>query len=101
VAPVSLLIIEGDFQPLEDPDLIIYLHVDDRIRLRNRIQRDMERRGATDVRAIVDNFNMRQQTQHLPYTLPVANAAHVLLCTEVVENESYRYDVLCNSLWKR
>ena len=41
---VKYLIVEGDFDFVENPDLLIYYDVDDETRLQNRIQRDLAKR---------------------------------------------------------
>ena len=96
IGPVDLLIVEGDFQPLGKTDYIIYLHVPDKFRLRNRINRDLKRRLGYSTESIQRNFELRQQLQHIPYTLPVASLADLILLVNVKtikKNQLYRYDV--------
>jgi uridine kinase len=86
---VSLIVIEGDFLPECKLDLLIYLHMPDGIRLQNRIQRDMEKRGYIDSSEVEKNFMIRQQKQHLPYTLPVAEKANIILLGKKSIPENY------------
>ena len=44
ISKVKYIIVEGDFDFVENPDLLIYFDVDDEIRLDNRIQRDLAKR---------------------------------------------------------
>ena len=76
---VDFIIVEGDFQPLDAVDYSIYLHVPDEVRLANRLRRDMVERGYDDREAIEASFNMRQNWQHFPHTLPIAQRADLLI----------------------
>lgn len=87
--PVTLIIIEGDFLPECKYDLLIYLHIPDAIRLQNRIRRDMDKRGYMDTAEIEKNFMIRQHKQHLPYTLPIAQKANLILYGKKRATESY------------
>ena len=44
VFPVKYIIVEGDFDFVKNPDLLIYFDVDDETRLHNRITRDLLKR---------------------------------------------------------
>jgi uridine kinase len=104
----GFVIIEGDFQFVE-PDLIdriIFLDVDDDVRLENRLYRDsIERREDKDKRLneekIKANFNLRQATQFLPYTLPQKEKADMVIKVHAAPLEhpvpkakfSYSYDI--------
>ena len=44
ISQVKYIIVEGDFDFVENPDLLIYFDVDEKIRLDNRIQRDLAKR---------------------------------------------------------
>jgi uridine kinase len=97
VGKVEFLIIEGDFQPLADPDHQIFLHVPDRIRLRNRIARDAKQRDAVRIEETVSNFELRQTLQHRPFTLACANRADILVIVSANEIDAgYEY---MYSLW--
>jgi len=95
--PIQVIIVEGDFQPLADPDLVIYLHLSDEIRLANRIKRDSQDRGYPNLKVIEESFYTRQVEQHIPFTLPVSNSAHILIWTHLrktpVQRQFYDYDV--------
>ncbi|HSW99958.1 MAG TPA: hypothetical protein VLH38_02905 [Patescibacteria group bacterium] len=88
---IDVLIVEGDFDPVEAPDLIVYLHVSDEQRLQNRIDRDAIHRNGNREQTIA-SFNFRQQHQHVPYTLPVAKKADILLDVQTTGG-TWRYDV--------
>lgn len=92
IGKVDVLIVEGDFSEVDKADLTIYLHVPDMQRLQNRIERDRLERGEPRVRAITDNFNLRQSAQHVPYTLPAVNTADVVLSAGSGEN-AWVYDI--------
>lgn len=81
VGKVDYLIIEGDFQPLEEGsiDRLVYLDVPDEVRLANRVYRDVKQRGESNAQPIIDSFNSRQATQFVPHTLPVKNQADILI----------------------
>ncbi len=92
IASVEALIIEGDFPEVAKPDLTIYLHVDDNLRLSNRLNRDLQHRSATDAAKIEENFNQRQALQHVPYTLPAAALANIVVVGHVVDGQ-WKYTV--------
>ncbi|MAE12991.1 hypothetical protein CMO92_00360, partial [Candidatus Woesearchaeota archaeon] len=79
IPKVDYLIIEGDFDFVVHPDIKIYFHVPDDLRLQNRINRDKEKRNEPNVQNITENFNLRQKLQYIPYTLPAAKKAHLII----------------------
>lgn len=92
IGKVEYLIIEGDFQPLANPDCQIFYHVPDKVRLQNRINRDATQRNALNIKGIVESFELRQELQHLPYTLRCANHADLLITVDAIPvDEGYRY----------
>lgn len=98
IGRVEFLIVEGDFQVLETPDRILFFHVPDNVRLQNRVRRDMSERGASKSEVVVASFLIRQQLQHLPYTLSYAKNANLIITVSTqAEKESYRYKY---SLWQ-
>jgi uridine kinase len=82
IGPVATLFIEGDFDPVLSPDLKIFLHVPDNVRLSNRIGRDSRFRSEQDEKKIAHNFNARQQRQHLPHTLLAAETADIIIVAD-------------------
>lgn len=92
VGPVDVLIVEGDFLEVKDPDVAIFLDVASDIRLKNRIGRDLVHRNVSDQRSVIANFALRQETQHIPYTVPAADSAEILICGDISNNQ-WRYDV--------
>lgn len=81
VGKVDYLIIEGDFQPLKKHhiDCLVYMDVPDKVRLANRIYRDLKLRGEIDPQLIIDNFNTRQNNQFFPHTQPHKNTADIVI----------------------
>lgn len=92
VGKVDVLLVEGDFYEVNDPNLVIYLHLPDRHRLQNRLDRDTQHRSEDDIKKIVENFNHRQKNQHALHTLPATHKAHMLLRV-TPDDDSWRYDV--------
>ena len=98
VGPVDIIIVEGDFQPLPPQvvDHILYFHVSDRIRFKNRLQRDLNERSYFSKDAIVESFALRQKHQHIQYTLPVAKTANTLMWAHWANSDlesQYSYDL--------
>lgn len=96
VEKVPYLIVEGDFPFADNPDLVIYFDVPDNVRLQNRIDRDKEKRAEPDIKKITDNFHQRQETQHLPHTLPVKNTANLIVTVNAEQSEGgfiYSYNI--------
>ena len=79
IATIDALVVEGDFLEIDNPDLIIYLHVRDIARLQNRLTRDLQHRNETNQSKIEENFRQRQAVQHIPYTLPAASLANIII----------------------
>ena len=104
LTPVDYIIVEGDFDFVETPDLLIYFDVDDKTRLDNRINRDLLLRGATDVDSIIESFNKRQKTQHYPYTAPTKEKADIVISAKKEDsknpNSRYSYSVIVNEFKK-
>lgn len=105
----DFVIVEGDFQFLDSDlvDKIIFLDVDDNIRLENRLYRDVvERKEDNDSKLneekIKANFNSRQMTQFLPYTLPQREKADMVIKVHAIPLQhpapkakfTYSYDVV-------
>lgn len=92
VGMVGVLIVEGDFFEVKDPDVAIFLDVASDTRLKNRIGRDLVHRNVSDERNVIANFALRQETQHIPYTIPAADSAGILICGDISNNQ-WQYDV--------
>lgn len=105
----DFIIVEGDFQFLEHDliDVMIYLDVDDDVRLENRLFRDSQHRKEhedpeVNRQKIRDNFAGRQKTQFQPHTLPQKEKADIVIkvhAVQVAERNAeraftYAYDVL-------
>lgn len=92
VQRVKYLILEGDFQPLASPDFQIFFHVSDDVRLQNRILRDVKERGARSVEETVNSFELRQRSQHKPYTLScVSYTDMIILVSTIPTGTGYEY----------
>lgn len=89
----DVLIVEGDFDKVDNPTLKLYLHALDRTRKQNRITRDIRERGETDVKKIVESFNLRQKTQHIPFTQPAAARADILIKVSSENTEDWRFSL--------
>jgi uridine kinase len=97
VGRVEFLIIEGDFQVDMQADFRIFFHVPDEVRLKNRIDRDLKERGATNTEEVTANFESRQKLQHRPYTVSQARCADLLITVRaIVLKPSCKYE---HSFW--
>ena len=86
--------VEGDFDFVVEPDLLIYFDVPDEIRLANRIKRDLVSRNVVDEDEIRENFQLRQKLQHFPYTLSTKAVADIVVNVMVDDNGEYLYEVV-------
>lgn len=95
VPMVDVLIVEGDMARVRDPDLRIYLHAPDALRLQNRLARDLQHRNTNgeDEQKVRDNFALRHRNQHVPYTLPAAAQADVLAVIMPESSGDWRFNV--------
>jgi len=97
VAKVDYLIIEGDFEFLEDSQIHrkYYFDVPVDVRRQNRVRRDMEKRKGLNPNPekIIENFNLREELQHNPYTKPAAKNADVIIKVDAEDmgNRQFRY----------
>lgn len=91
VGKVDVLIVEGDFHPVDDPDLVVYLHVPDDQRLQNRVNRDVIHRGG-DPQKTTDSFKFRHRVQHLPHTLPSLGKADYVIEVDAT-NEEWSFNI--------
>jgi uridine kinase len=91
IGPVDVLFVEGDFHPVTDPDLVVFVHMPDEIRLQNRVGRDVVVR-AGDVAKTTESFNFRQKYQHTPVTLPLIEKADVVLDVSA-DDKAWHYQV--------
>ncbi len=96
IGKVDFLIVEGDFDFVENPNYKIYYHVPTEVRLENRIQRDKETRNEPSIDNIIKNFQLRQKLQHETHTLPAASTADMLIIASAerkVDGFTYTYFV--------
>jgi uridine kinase len=91
IGPVDVLFVEGDFHPVSNPDLVVFVHMPDEVRLQNRLSRDVVAR-AGDVARTTESFNFRQKYQHTPVTLPIIEKADIVLDVSVADT-TWRYQV--------
>lgn len=95
ISKIKFLIVEGDFQMVPNPDLVIYLDVEDEVRLSNRINRDKATRNESETEKIKESFELRQKLQFIPYTLPVRNTADITIKSHIdAETGLYQYQIL-------
>jgi uridine kinase len=95
VGKVDYLVVEGDFDFVENPDLIVYFEVPDEIRLKNRVNRDKQTRNEPDVDKIIENFYLRHGAQHIPYTLPAKNKADMIVEVDAEDTENgFKYSYI-------
>jgi len=99
--PVDYLIIEGDFQLVKNPDYIIYLDVPDEIRKINRVERDLKKRNMGSEKAIIENFELRQKNQHIPYTEPVKKIADMVIEAKTEKRSKGGFNYLYNIYLKK
>lgn len=93
---IQLIIVEGDFQPLAKTDYVIYLHLSDKARLENRINRDTQFRNYQTKSSVIKSFMQRQTSQHNLYTLPVAKKANAIIWSNPRRHNdqtTYMYDL--------
>lgn len=89
---LQVLLIEGDFPPLERnfEDLRMYWHVPSPVRCENRIVRDTAERGAKNPEEVVESFEKRQGTQFTPITLPSMDESDIVIDTQASRAEGVR-----------
>lgn len=92
VGPVNALIVTQDFDAVDTPSLAFYLHVPDVKRLENRVKRDVVARGG-DPQTTTDNFNLRQNTQHVPHTLPLLTKADYVIDMVSSAGDNWLFDL--------
>lgn len=95
-ANLHFLIEDGDFQPPDNPDLKIYLHVPTLVRRQNRIERDLKTRHLGNsvpatAESIGKSFDYRVNTQYYPYTFPNAAKSDILIITIVKKAKNHTY----------
>lgn len=91
ISQLDVLLVEGDFHAVARPDLLIFIHMADELRLQNRVSRDVVSRGGELAKA-ADSFHFRQRYQHIPLTLPVIEEADVILDAST-DALGWRYNV--------
>jgi uridine kinase len=82
IGQTDVLIVEGDFDQVDESDLRIYLHVPDSQRMATRVDRDTKLRGEADSDKVEASFIERQHTQHAPHTLPASEQADLLVIAD-------------------
>jgi len=99
VGKIKYLIVEGDFDFVKAPDLKIYYDVPDKVRLENRINRDLQKRSESDVGKIKESFELRQKLQHEPYTIKARDSADIVVSVnQAMKNglSVYEYSIDCS-----
>ncbi len=88
----DVIFVEGDFDAVEQPDLLIYVDVPAESRMQTRIARDLEKRGESDPERVATSFKSRYESQYLPYTLPAVEKANIVLQVNPVPG-AWEYDI--------
>ncbi len=88
----DVLFVEGDFDAVEHPDLMIFIDVAAEVRLQARIARDLAQRGEVDAEKVAASFRSRHEKQYLPYTAPAIEKADLLLKVTPTP-KAWTYDV--------
>jgi uridine kinase len=90
----DILLVEGDFDPVEAPNLKIFVDTRAKDRLDLRIKRDLVERGEVDAERIAASFRLRHNRQFIPYTAPAINNADIAIrTTPGAEQQPWRYDI--------
>jgi len=93
IGPVDLLIVEGDFDAVQNPDFKIYLHLDDNDRFKLRLNRDMKSRNVSDHSEVLQNFNQRQVTQQQEYTIKAVESVDLILEVLLDKDNNFSFNV--------
>ena len=94
IGKVHYIVVEGDFDAVDAHDLLVYFDVPNDIRLSNRVKRDQITRNATQ-EEIEQNFYLRQELQHKPYTEPTKKKADVVIKALLAKaTAKYTYEVI-------
>lgn len=129
ITPVKYIIVEGDFPFLVEPfleklkeatpdlsdyfdaflqilkgnlpDIVAYLDVADDNRKNNRKMRDVRNGREVDDGAVDKSFELRQRTQHYPYTAPVKGYADIVITADMKkgvakDDDMYEYTMSFN-----
>lgn len=89
---LDFLFVEGDFQPVESPDLRIYFHVPTDVRRENRVTRDLAKHALKSAREVRESFDFRLESQYYPYTLPHHASANIIVNVSAEKKRNGEYE---------
>jgi uridine kinase len=88
----DVLFVEGDFDGVEKPDLMIFIDVPAETRLQVRVDRDLAERGESDSQKVAGSFRSRHEKQYVPHTVPAVKKARFVLRVTPTPN-AWLYDI--------
>lgn len=91
---LDFLFIEGDFQPVDNPDLRIYFHVPTNVRRENRTTRDLAKHALKTADEVKESFDFRLESQYYPYTLPHHTIADFIINVSAESRKNGEYDFI-------
>jgi uridine kinase len=92
VGKCDVFIVEGDFDPLENPDLKIFVDMPAEDRLKIRTARDLAERGEVDPEKVAVSFLSRHDKQYVPHTAPAIQTADIAIRV-TPQPDLWQYDV--------
>jgi uridine kinase len=92
VGKVDVLFVEGDFDAVDNPDLLVFLDVPMETRMQARIDRDLKERGEVNPKKVASSFKSRHEKQYVPHTAPAIKRANLVLRVHPTP-EAWNYDV--------
>ncbi len=79
IGKVDVLFVEGDFDPVDDADMRIFIDVPAHARMQARINRDLVARGEVDPQKVAASFLSRHENQFKPHTVPAISRSDIVL----------------------
>ena len=92
IGKLDVLFVDGDFDPVEAPDLHIFINVPAETRMQTRINRDLKVRGQVDAKKVANSFKSRHEKQYIPYTAPAIHRADIVLSVQP-KPDNWMYDI--------
>jgi uridine kinase len=92
IGKTDVLFVQGDFDAVEHPDLMVFIDVPAETRMQVRIARDLAQRGEVDAEKVANSFKSRHEKQFIPYTAPAVEKAGLVLKVNPIP-EAWQYDV--------
>jgi uridine kinase len=92
IGKTDVLFVQGDFDAVDHPNLMVFIDVPTEVRLQARIVRDLSERGEVDAEKVANSFKSRHEKQFIPYTAPAIEKADLVFKVTSVP-EAWQYDV--------